>query len=242
MEQWLQDIYSSKPLFSKNFESRFYQVRQTPDESGELTRPRFQEIIPIELSFYFNSQLYKFNLLWAADESSVTPEIFSKILIEDFGLNASVDSEIAGQIRRAVDAHQPFTPRFNSVEEICSISLKISDGGYSYTDEFEWDLVDENNDPVEFARTVVRELNLPLNFEQLISFEIHKQIYHFKRYLSQIDHGGNYDSRPKKYRGSRENTTMKIGENVRLEPVSERTLFRPLETIDRWTPKVKFNV
>lgn len=212
-------------------------------EENESARSggRGEELIPIEVCVYLNGEPVRVNLLWPSNESNDYVEIMAKIIMDDHGLNASAEAEITSQIKKVLEAHPKSMTDFAPDEEmLCVISFRISDGGVVFSDEFEWDLAEESNSPAAFSAQLVKEQNLPLHFEHLISFEIHKQLYAFRRFLVQSV-GDEYAHRPKKARGLREGAVIRLGENLRLDAVTERTIFRTKESWEKWGPKLAFN-
>lgn len=240
VEQWLLNTYAAKPLFSKSFDSRFQQIRQNvgEEEGSAASRTRSEDLVPIELSFALNGQPQQLCLLWSAEERLLTPEFFAKTLAEDYGLNAAIEAEIVAPIRRALDAHVRFGPAFEPHEEaLCVVTLNVREEGVQFNDCFEWDLAEESNDPADVARALIFEHGLPPSFEQPIAFEIHKQLYSYRKFLAATHNGEEFSLRQKKQRGQRETSQAKLGENVRLEPVTTQNLLRPVEAVPFWSPQ-----
>lgn len=236
VEEWLLNVYTARPQFAKSFDSRFCQVRQnTPDEeASENSRGRGEELIPVEVAV--GDQ--RLCLLWNADERLLTPELFGKMLAEDHGLGPLAEAEVVGHLKRALEAHVRPGPGFDVGEEmLCVVVVNLVDSGVQFTDCFEWDLAQESNDPADVAKSLVFEHSLPPRFESLIAFEIHKQLYAYRRFLASLSTDDHFH-RVKKPRGVKESSTAKPGENVRLEPVGPHNLFRPVESLGRWSPHV----
>lgn len=250
IEQWLQNLYSNKPRFTKSFCSRFYTVRESnvisedEQESMNLGSNGSEEYIPIQVSLNHNGNAEFLKIIWNYNEGVITPEILSKIIVEDNGYPSSFEPEINWSIKKAIEGHKKFNYEFDPGfdENLCTIELKIIEGGVSLTDSFEWDIYEEANSPGEFARAMTLELGLPQYFENLISFEIHRQVYNFKRFLCQNSLNSDYQTftRQKKGLGRRIPNFGRIPQLMRKEPVTEATCFRPIESLDGWSPQVKF--
>lgn len=251
LEHWLENLYSNKPRFAKSFTSRFYEVRENgiiSDEEKESVNTRAlrdEEYIPIELFFDLNGKDEKINILWNHSQTSISPEQLSKIILDDYNLPASYEQDIIAQIVRELDSHKKFIMNYDSLteEKICNIKLDISSNGIHLKDSFEWDLLEDSNDPVEFAKLLVLELGLPTFFENLISFEIYKQLYNFKKLFNQNDTVFGYDSyiRQKKARGQKETNLSKLKERVRVDTIGEHNCFRNMPQLDEWSPQIYFN-
>lgn len=251
LEHWLENLYSNKPRFAKSFSSRFYEVRESgvvsddEKQSVDSRVMREEEYIPIELFIEFNGKDEKINILWNNSQMSINPEQLAKIILDDFNLPASYEQDIIAQIARELDGHKKFVINYDSLteEKICTIKLDIKSHGIQVQDSFEWDLLEESNDPVNFARLLVFELGLPQFFENLISFEIYKQLYYFKKMLNQNEPVFAYDSyiRQKKARGQKEANLNKLKERVRMDTIGEHNCFRSIPQLDEWSPQIYFN-
>ena len=248
IENWLQNLYSNKPRFTKGFTSRFYQVRQSNvagDASGSMDLGAGgEEFIPVQILINHNGVLEKFNIIWDYNETVITPEMMAKIIVEDNGLPVSYEAEIIYTMKKAIDGHKKFSLEFdpNFEESICTIELNISENGVTLVDRFEWDIYEEANNPAEFARVLVLDLGLPQTFENAISFEIHRQLYNYKKFLSQSTANFGYETytRQKKIRGVKENNFGRLAELIRKDVVTEHNCLRPVYALPDWTPEVKF--
>ena len=191
-----------------------------------------------------NGAFEKFNVVWDFNETIITPEILAKIIIEDNGLPLSFETEIIYTLKKSIEAHKRFTYEYDTTfeEHICTIELNISESGVSITDRFEWDLYEESNNPAEFARILVADLGLPQSFENLIAFEIHSQLYNYKKYLSQNNTNFGYETytRQKKIRGIKESNFGRLPDLIRKDIVNEQNCLRPIYTLNEWSPIVKF--
>lgn len=248
IENWLQNLYSNKPRFTKGFTSRFYQVRQSNVAADAVEGLEMEsgneEFLPIQIVLNHNGAFEKFNVIWDYNESVITPEMMAKIIVEDNGLPVSYEAEIIYSMKKVIEAHKKFTHHFdpNFEENICTIELSISDNGVTLVDRFEWDLYEELNDPAEFARVLVVDMGLPQSFENMVSFEIHRQIYNYKKFLSQSNANLGYETytRQKKIRGIKENNFGRLPDLMRKDVIIEQNCLRPVHVLSDWTPDVKF--
>lgn len=203
-----------------------------------------EDYIPIQISVSHNGIIEKINIIWNYNENVITPEMLTKIILEDNGWPVSHEQEVLWNLKKNIDAHKRFTYEFDSEfdELLCTIELNIVEDNIKLSDRFEWDLFDDSNNPGDFAKILVNDLGLPKKFENLIAFEIHRQIYNFKKYLSQNNGSFGYETytRQKKIRGVRENNFLKIPDLIRKEPTTEENLMRPLKQLEQWGPTVQF--
>lgn len=251
LEHWLENLYSNKPRFAKSFSSRFYEVRETgvvsddEKQSVDSRALREDEYVPIELFIDFNGKDEKINILWNAGQLSISPEQLAKIILDDYNLPASYEQDIIAQVARELESHKKLAMNYDNLteEKICTIKLDIKSHGVQVRDSFEWDLLEDSNDPVEFARLLVFELGLPQFFENLISFEIYKQLYYFKKMLNASEPVFAYDSyiRQKKARGQKETNIARLKERVRADTLNEHNCFRAIHQLDEWSPQIYFN-
>lgn len=191
-----------------------------------------------------NGQIEKVNVIWNYNEQVISPEMLTKIILEDKAWPVSHEQEVLGILRKAIEGHKKFAFEFdpNFDELFCTIELNVVEENIKLCDRFEWDLFDEANNPGDFARTLVGDLGLPRKFENLVAFEIHRQLYNFKKYLSQNNQhlADEPFTRQKKIRGVRENNFLRIPELIRREATTEATLFRPVKQLEQWGPTVQF--
>lgn len=124
-------------------------------------------------------------------------------------------------------------------ECLCIIFLNINAEGIRLTDQFEWDISEENNNPLEFAQLMVSELGLPQIFENLICHEIYRQIYLIKKHIFLQENAMVTNFRESKKRG-RKKDEVQIEKKIKTEKVTPLNLFRPLESADDWSPKIEF--
>lgn len=213
-------------------------------ESLALREATPEDYIPIQVSVSHNGQIEKVNIIWNYNEAVITPEMLTKIILEDNGWPVTHEQEVLYALKKSIEAHKKFSLEFdpNFDELVCTIELNIVEDNIKVSDKFEWDLFDEGSNPGDFSRVLVADLGLPKKFENLIAFEIHRQLYNFKKYLSQNAPGMGLETftRQKKIRGVRENNFLKIPELIRKEPTTEATLFRTSKQIEQWGPNVQF--
>ena len=79
----------------------------------------------------------------------MTPENFSKMVIEENDLDQNFEREITTSIQRAITTHKPYQIR--SKEMLRVIELDIRVGDLCLKDRFQWDIAQQDNSPEEFA-------------------------------------------------------------------------------------------
>ena len=248
IEQWLQNLYSNKPKFANSFCSRFYNLREIEKEDSDdiLSKQKevIEDVIPIVISVNHLGKPENLRIMWNYNEETISPEALAKILTEDNGYPQSIEQEICGAIKRAIENHKPFDLEFdpNYDENIFTIELDIQEMQVSYTDTFEWDIYEPLNSPYMFAKITVEDLGLPQIFENLIAHEIYRQIYNYKRFLCQNTEnlGSETFTRQKKIRGFKDPNFGRFPVLMRKNPVTPDTLFRNLDEVGNWEPNIVF--
>lgn len=120
-------------------------------------------------------------------------ETLAKIIVADLGLPTSYEMEISNQVKNSLTnvnrtsiienenifnsshPNKSLYPHENK-EKLCTIILNIKKEGIIYKDKFEWDILNKDNNPEEFAQIIVEEMGLPQTFQKLINFQIRKQV------------------------------------------------------------------
>lgn len=244
IENWLQNLYSNKPRFTKSFTSKFYQVREDIKKPKDLLflKDTSEIYIPIQIKVNFNNREETTRILWNYNESVITPEQIAKIILDDNGLPNSFESDILNQIKRGLETYESNQIDCNRSDEekICFIELEIKAEGIVVRDMFEWDLFESGNNPLEFAQLMVGDLGLPQVFENLICFEIHRQLYAFKKFLGTKDNLAFKSHRQKKSRGRVRNVNS-LGDKIRKNVIKSDICFRPIHILDKWSPQLFFS-
>lgn len=102
MEQWLQNLHTNKPRFSKTSTSRAFQMKPNDMHTfaQDATRrakkiTEKEELIPVRLDVEIEGKRFKENLCWNVNEPFMTPEGFAKIVAEEHGLSPAFEHDIA---------------------------------------------------------------------------------------------------------------------------------------------------
>ena len=213
------------------------------EKSQLLKKFKEEDYVPIELTVNLNEGVDKINVLWNNGQDSIGPEYLAKIIVDDHNLSVSAEQDILQQIKDALDSHKKFLFNYDpfTEEKLCTIKLNIEHLGLHLRDCFEWDLFEENNDPLEFSRMLVAELGLPLIFENLISFEIFKQLYNFKKLFNKSDTIYAYDSYIRKKSRGRKNQDLTVfKERIRKGTINKDNCFRRMQYLEEWSPQVYY--
>ena len=209
IENWLNNIYSNKPIYAGTNISRFQQL---------TNRNQHYKL--------FEGIKYKDNILWNLNEPYLTEDGIAHILAGDNNLPSSFEKEISSQIKRQINSYKKFN-KMDEKEIIKTIKLDILIGDLEYKDQFEWDIANPDNDPEEFAKNVCRDLGLGTEFVVPITHSIREQILEFQKTASSernnFYYGGNYSRQP--------NKRIVVDENNYLREIFTET--------SEWDPEVK---
>ena len=106
MDQWLKNLYTNKPRFSKNSLTKMYQTKHLGDSKQftidneknkkmliENDKP--DELIPIRIDVEIEGNRFKESVCWNLDEAYMEPENFAKILAEENNLAPAFEHEIS---------------------------------------------------------------------------------------------------------------------------------------------------
>ena len=105
MDQWLKNLYTNKPRFSKNSLTKMYQkpmgdVKPFTIDSDKnrkilIENDKPDELIPIRIDVEIEGNRFRENVCWNLDEHYMTPEHFAKILAEENNLAPAFEHEIS---------------------------------------------------------------------------------------------------------------------------------------------------
>lgn len=102
MDQWLQNLHTNKPRFSKGLSSRF--LHNKPSDSNFYAQDNVrqtkklsekEELIPVRLDVEIEGKRFKENICWNVNEPFMTPEAFAKTVAEEHGLSPAFEHDIA---------------------------------------------------------------------------------------------------------------------------------------------------
>merc|ERR1719510_159387 len=143
---------------------------------------------PINRNFVDGKKL-KETFHWNKNESIIKPEEFGEALCNDLDLNPlQFVPPIKLAIEQQLDAASSTQVSSDKLlheqtDQRVVIKLNIHIGNVSLTDQFEWDMSDEQNDPQQFSNQLVADLGLDNEFIPAIVHSIRGQIlWHKKMY------------------------------------------------------------
>ena len=230
IENWLNNIYSNKPIYAGTNISRFQQLTNRNQHHKLFedfdSNYGFDNLIPININVELEGIKYKDNLLWNLNEPYLTEDSIAHILANDNNLPSSFEKEISSQIKRQINSYKKFN-KMDDKEIIKTIKIDILIGDLEYKDQFEWDIANPDNDPEEFAKNVCKDLGLGTEFVVPITHNIREQILELQKTASSeknnFYYGGNYYKQPNK-------------KNV----IDENNYIREIFTdTSEWDPEVK---
>ncbi|KAK3302452.1 SNF5-like protein [Chaetomium strumarium] len=170
-----------------------------------------EELVPIRIDVDWDKIKLRDTFTFNLHERLISVEHFAAQLVEDMGLNPSVDKsvyeQVAQQMREqlidfypfayteedALDPELPYSAYKNDEMRIL-IKLNITIGMHTLVDQFEWDINNPMNSPEEFAAGMARDLSLSGEFTTAIAHCIREQTQLFTRSLYSIGHP--FDGRP----------------------------------------------
>ena len=205
IENWLNNIYSNKPIYAGTNLSRFQQLTNR-NQNKKLyedfdSNCGFDNLIPININVELEGIKYKDSLLWNLNEPYLTLENVSHILATDNNLPISFEKEILSQMKRQISFYKKYN-KIEGDEILKTIKVDILIGNIEYKDQFEWDINNPENDPEEFARNVCIDLGLGTEFVVPITHSIREQILEYQKAANNernnYFYGGNYYRQPNK--------------------------------------------
>ncbi|KAK4151511.1 SNF5-like protein [Chaetomidium leptoderma] len=170
-----------------------------------------EELVPIRIDVDWDKLKLRDTFTFNVHERLVRVEIFAAQLVEDMGLNPSVDKpvyeHVVQQIQEqlsdfypfayseedALDPELPYSAYKNDEMRIL-VKLNITIGAHTLVDQFEWDINNPMNSPEEFATSMARDLSLSGEFTTAIAHCIREQAQLFTRSLYSVGHP--FDGRP----------------------------------------------
>lgn len=140
-------------------------------------------LIPIRIDLEYNSNRIVDFLMWNLNESLISPEQFALITGQDLDLPATAQQQIAASIKSQVEEYTNLVtielPRDIDLHVIINMSCNLDKN--LYEDKFEWDLTNDKVSPEQFARYVVSDMGLPLEFLPAIAHTLHETILKLKK-------------------------------------------------------------
>lgn len=156
-----------------------------------------KHLVPIRLDFEEEKDRFKLRdtFLWDLDENIMSLENFTNELVNDYKFIPKNHAEtILASIREQINDYCKI-PDSPMGEIRIPIKIEITINNTQLTDQFEWDILNyENNDPEEFATIMCDEMNLPGEFSTAIAHSIREQTQLFHKALNLI--GYSFDGLP----------------------------------------------
>eukprot|EP01113_Clastostelium_recurvatum_P046202 TRINITY_DN8054_c0_g1_i2.p1 TRINITY_DN8054_c0_g1~~TRINITY_DN8054_c0_g1_i2.p1 ORF type:complete len:449 (+),score=109.23 TRINITY_DN8054_c0_g1_i2:93-1349(+) len=187
-----------------------------------------EQLVPIRIDLPLpNGQRLLDTFTWNLAETTVTPDMYARILCTDLDMAESVEVMIANAINDQLRSFQVYKPSHSVPDEfLILIRLDITVHGVTLRDQFEWDMASPDASPELFARMLCQDLGLFREFEVAIAHSIREQLslYASLQPQSMQSHLRNVVSR---------------GDKVGARPtVTAQAAVREAKDLSLWTPYV----
>jgi chromatin structure-remodeling complex subunit SFH1 len=140
-------------------------------------------LIPIRLDLEHNANRITDFFMWNLNENLISYEQFALITCQDLDLPTSFQQQIASSIKSQVEEYTNVVtiqlPKDIDIHVIINLSCNLDKN--LYEDKFEWDLTSDTVTPELFARYVVMDMGLPLEFLPAITHALHETILKLKK-------------------------------------------------------------
>lgn len=148
------------------------------------------DYIPIRLEFDVDRDGFKLNdtFVWNANDDDETLKILIEEIVKDYRIenNASnVSHKIFASIKEQIADFHPMVINPN-IDLRFPINLDITISNNQLVDRFDWDIMNQENNPEEFAETLCEEFALPNEFKSAISHSIREQCQIYLKSLFMI--------------------------------------------------------
>ncbi|KAK3905820.1 SWI/SNF chromatin-remodeling complex subunit snf5, partial [Staphylotrichum tortipilum] len=182
-----------------------------PKKDVRKQAEQHEELVPVRIDVDWEKVKLRDTFTFNLHERLVSVELLALQLIEDMGLNPSLDKPVYDQVvhqihdqindfypfafaeEDALDPELPYSAYKNDEMRIL-VKLNITIGAHTLVDQFEWDINNPMNSPEEFATSMARDLSLSGEFTTAIAHCIREQTQLFTRSLYSIGHP--FDGRP----------------------------------------------
>ncbi|ODV83170.1 hypothetical protein CANARDRAFT_226456 [[Candida] arabinofermentans NRRL YB-2248] len=156
------------------------------DNNQQIDNSLPELLVPIKLNVDSNG--FKINdlFLWNLNELLITPELYINILSQDLELTKSLELLLLNQFKEQLEQFKliesTIIPQLiNEKEYHVILNLNISLDNQLYEDKIEWDLLNTNIKPEEFAKIIVKDMGLSRDFQIAIAYSIYDSIYKLKK-------------------------------------------------------------
>lgn len=156
-----------------------------------------RHLVPIRLEFDQERDRFKLRdtFLWDLNEDQLSLEQFVGLLLEDYKfIGPQHMPTILMSIKEQIKEYSKKPDKVMGELRV-PIKIDITINNTQYTDQFEWDILNfEDNDPEEFAIILCDEMNLPGEFGTAITHSIREQTQLFHKSLFLV--GYSFDGSP----------------------------------------------
>ncbi len=140
-------------------------------------------LIPIRINLEHNSNRIVDFFMWNLNETLITPEQFALITCQDMDLPNSFQNQIANSIKSQIEEYTNLVtiqlPKDIDIHVVIELSCNLDKK--LYEDRVEWDLTNDMITPEAFAKYVVMDLGLSLEFLPAIAHTLHESILKLKK-------------------------------------------------------------
>ncbi|KAH3678152.1 hypothetical protein WICMUC_001668 [Wickerhamomyces mucosus] len=140
-------------------------------------------LIPIRIDLEHNSNRIVDFLMWNLNETLITPEQFALITCQDMDLPTNYQQQISNSIKQQIEEYTNTVtiqlPKDIEIHVVINLSCNLDK--LLYEDKFEWDLTNDQITPEIFAKYIVMDLGLSLEFLPAIAHTLHESILKLKK-------------------------------------------------------------
>lgn len=114
LSEWLNNLYSNKPRYTTLNKSSNLQHQLRPTALSFKQKADISEeevLVPVHLDLELEGKKYKEVFLWNINEPYMTPEDYSRVVIEENPSLAGFEQSISDTIKKAIAVHRPYTPK-----------------------------------------------------------------------------------------------------------------------------------
>ena len=225
IEQWLTNLYATQPKFAGTNFSRLELLKGKRERNNLFkdfdSNYGFDHLIPININIELEGKKIKESFFWNLNEPYLTVESFAKIISDDENLPSGFENEIINQMKRQISQYSRYEKIEGEILKTIKIEFRIGD--MVYTDQFEWDINNAENNPEMFAKSVCADWGLGSEFVLPICHSIREQILeHQKAAVNERKsfHSGHYGKTNSSYRVINVNNYLRdiYSENSEWQP------------------------
>lgn len=175
-----------------------FAIKYKKENSGMIRKeplivPKDPFLIPISIKVenHQDGTMINDNIIWNINDTSITPEQFASVLVQDLGLgyNSNMTNSISNIIKQQIAEYQAIHAQLQSSESNMAtypdfhihlhLSCNLEDRYYE--DNFQWNINDNTLTPEKFASIVVKDLGLTREFLPAIANVLHEQVLKIKK-------------------------------------------------------------